>query len=510
MIKQLRHSVFWPPFIVLFSAMVYSIIDTEKFLSTTTLLYNIILDQFGFLFSISALLFLILCVVVYFSPIGKVTIGGKAAIPLLTKWRWFAITLCTTIATGILFWGTAEPLFHLHAPPESFGLTPNSSQAASFSLSTMYMHWSFIPYGFYTLVGLMFALTYYNLHQPFSLGSLLYPLFGNRVHGKVSSAIDMISLFSLVAGMAASLGAGILILSGGLSSVAGVPYNYWTLGIITITIVAAFVLSAASGLMKGIRILSDINAKIFIGLAIFVFTFGPTIYIVRFGGQAFVEFIVNFFERSLIGVVTPDIQWAKSWTIFNWGNWLAWTPITALFLGRISYGYTVRQFIHFNLIFPAIFACVWMMIFSGTAINFDMAGEGSLLYAVLNQEGGSSRVIYAIFDRLPFSLIVSYVFLGVSFLSYVTAADSNTSAMSGISSTGISPDSSEPSVVIKIVWGVTIGAIAWTMVAFSGEGSTQGINGIKMLSNLGGFPVLFFVILVAMSMIKMVWKGMLE
>lgn len=508
--KQLRHIVFWPPFIVLFSAMVYSIVDTEKFLSTTTLLYNIILDHFGFLFSISALLFLALCVVVYFSPIGKIIIGGKTALPLLTKWRWFAITLCTTIATGILFWGTAEPLFHLHAPPSSLGVVKNSAEAASFSLSTMYVHWSFIPYGFYTLVGLMFALTYYNLKQPFSLGSLLFPLFGNRVHGRMSNVIDIISLFSLVAGMAASLGAGILILSGGLDSIAGVPYNYWTLGIITIAIVVAFVISAASGLMKGIRVLSDINAKIFIGLAIFVFVFGPTIYLLKFGGQAFIEFIANFFERSLIGVVTSDVQWAKSWTIFNWGNWLAWTPITALFLGRISYGYTVRQFIHFNLIFPAIFACVWMMIFSGTAINFDMAGENSPLYAILNQEGGSSRVIYAIFDRLPFSTIISYLFLCVSFLSYVTAADSNTSAMSAISSIGISPDSAEPSVVIKVVWGVIIGAIAWTMVAFSGEGSTQGINGIKMLSNLGGFPVLFFVILVALSMIKMIWKGMLK
>ncbi len=490
--------------------MIYSIVDTEKFLDVTTLLYNGILDRFGFLFSISALIFLVLCLVVYFSPISKVTIGGKSATPILTKWRWFTITLCTTIATGILFWGTAEPLFHLHAPPASLVIAPNTAEAASFSLSTMYMHWSFIPYGFYTLVGLMFALTYYNLKQPFSLGSLLYPLIGNRVHGRASTIIDIISLFSLVAGMAASLGAGILILSGGLDRIAGIPYNYWTLGLITITIVSVFIISAASGLMKGIRILSDINAKVFIILAVFVFVFGPTIYLIRFGGQAFVEFISNFFQRSLIGVVTPDVEWAKSWTIFNWGNWLAWTPITALFLGRISFGYTVRQFIHFNLIFPALFACLWMMVFSGTVINFDMVGEGSPLYAVLNQEGGSSRVIYAIFDRLPFSIIVSYLFLGVSFLSYVTAADSNTSAMSGISSTGISPESSEPSVYIKIVWGVIIGAIAWTMVAFSGEGSTQGINGIKMLSNIGGFPVLFFVILVAMSMVKLIWDNKLE
>lgn len=507
---KIRHSVFWPPFTVLLIAMIYSIVDTQKFLSTTTLLYDGILDRFGFLFSIGALFFLALCVIVYFSPIGKVKIGGEAAIPLLTKWQWFNITLCTTIATGILFWGTAEPLFHLHDTPASLGIGNNTTEAAQFALSTMYLHWSFIPYGFYTLVGLMFAITYYNLKQPFSLGSLLYPLFGDYVHGKISNSIDIISLFSLVAGMSASLGAGILILSGGLNSMADMPYNHWTLGIITIVIVATFILSAASGLMKGIRILSNINTKVFIVLALFVFITGPTVYLLRFGGQAFLEFVSVFFERSLIGVITPDVQWAKSWTIFYWGNWLAWTPITALFLGRIAIGYTVRQFIHFNLIFPALFSIIWMMIFSGTSIHFDMIGEGSPLYTILNQEGGSSRVIYAILEQLPFSVIISYLFLGVSFLSYVTAADSNTSAMSAISSSGISQRNSEPSILIKIVWGVIIGAIAWTMVAFSGEGSTQGINGIKMLSNIGGFPVLFFVLLVAASMIKLIWKNELR
>jgi choline-glycine betaine transporter len=483
---------------------------TDDFLSLTTSLYALILDTFGSLFSISALLFLVLCVVIYFSPLAKVTLGGKGAQPLLTKWRWFSIVLCTTIATGILFWGTAEPLFHLHSPPESLGISPNSPEAATFALSTMYMHWSLIPYAFYTLVGLTFAITYYNLKQPFSLGSLLYPLFGDRVHGPASRAIDMISLFSLVTGMAASLGAGILIISGGLGQLMGVPYSTWTLGIITIVIVSAFVISAASGLMKGIRLLSDINAKIFIALAVFVFICGPTLYLLKSGGSATIDFISNFFTRSLIGVVTTDTEWAKSWTIFYWGNWLAWTPVTALFLGRISIGYTVKQFIQFNLLMPSLFACLWMMVFSGSALYFDSMEANSPLYALLNLAGGSSRIVYAISNRLPLTTLISYTFLGVSFLSYVTAADSNTTAMSSISSGQLSKENAEPALFIKIIWGVIIGLIAWTMVAFSGEGSTQGLDGIKMLSNIGGFPVLFFVILVAMSMAKLIWDNKLK
>ena len=134
-----------------------------------------------------------------FSPIAQVKIGGKKAKPLLSKWRWFTITLCTTIAIGILFWGTAEPIYHLHAPPVGLGITPNSTEAAIFSLSTMFLHWTFTPYGIYTLASLMFALVYYNLKQPFNLGSLLYPLIGDRAHGKLSKVIDAICLYALVA-----------------------------------------------------------------------------------------------------------------------------------------------------------------------------------------------------------------------------------------------------------------------------------------------------------------------
>ncbi len=297
----------------------------------------------------------------------------------------------------------------------------------------MYMHWSLIPYGIYTLAGLMFALCYHNLNQPFSLGSMLYPIFGNRANTSLASIIDALCLFCLVAGMSASLGAGILIISGGLEQMVGLAYTPFTMGLVALCIVITFVASASTGLLKGIRILSELNVAVFILLGVFMFAVGPTLYLVFFGLESLGEYFAHFFERSLLGTITPDIAWAKSWTIFNWTNWLAWTPITALFLGRISIGYTVRQFIHFNLFLPALFACLWIMVFSVTSIHMDFESPGSPLYGVLNQEGGASRVLFSILDRLPFSRITSFVFLGTAFLSYVTAADSNTTAMSGIS-----------------------------------------------------------------------------
>ena len=486
---------------------IMSLIQTDVFLNSTSEVNDWILDRFGWMFSVSALFFLGLVIIAYISPLGKYKIGGEQATPMLTKWRWFSITLCTTIATGILFWGTAEPLFHLHAPPPGLQITPDSEAAATFALSTMYLHWSFIPYGIYTMVAMVFALMYYNVHQPFSLGALLYPILGHRSHGWVGRIVDAISLFSLIAGMAASLGAGLIILAGGLETIFGIPYSPVTLGFMAMLIVGTFILSAVSGLMKGIRILSDINIKVFIVLGLFILVTGPTAYMFHLGTEAMGEFVMNFFSRSLIGVTNDDIGWARSWTMFNWANWLAWTPITAIFLGRIGLGYTIREFIHINLLFPALFAIMWMTIFSSTAIEMDLFGENSPLYQLLIQEGGVSKVIFQILEALPWSNLTIIFFLFAAFLSYVTAADSNTSAMSGISSTGISPESPEPSIWIKVAWGSMVGIIAWVMIAFSGSGENTGLDGIRMLSNLGGFPALILVLFVSMGLVKLIFDS---
>lgn len=496
--SKMRWFVFLPPFLILLAGCIYSFVDADGFLTQMKFLNQWILDRFGWLYSISTFVFLLICIAVYFSPLAKVRIGGKAAKPMLTRWRWFSITLTTTVATGILFWATAEPLAHLHNPPESLGIAPNTPEAAEFAMSTMFMHWTFTPYAIYTLAGLMFAITYYNLKQPFSIGAMLFPLLGERAKG-FGKVVDAICLYSLAAGMAASLGTGILVIGGGLETLFGIQSSPLLLALITLVIVACFIISAASGLLKGIRILASWNIRVFIAFCIFIFVFGPTASMLKLGGAGLLDYGTHFVQRSLYTLEIKDTDWLNGWTVFYWANWLAWTPITALFLGRLSYGYTVRDYIHFNLLFPSLFGCVWMTVFSGTAIQLDMAANGTPLYDVYIEQG-EANVMYALFEYLPLAAVMSILYLLISFLSYVTAADSNTSAMSGISASGISPESPEPSFSIKLIWGVIIGTIAWVMINFA------GIDGVKMSSNLGGFPALFLVIAVAVGLVKLIFK----
>lgn len=471
----------------------------DSFLVITRETNQWIIHTFGWLFSTGTFFFILVVIGLYISPVGTIRIGGKHAVPMLNKWRWFAITLTTTIATGILFWGPAEPLYHLHSPPEGLGLEPSSVAAATFSMSTMLMHWTITPYAMYTLAGLVFAISYYNNKQAFSLGALLFPLLGKTANTGISRVVDIISLYGLVAGMAASLGTGMLSISGGLETVLGISSSSFLIALIGLAIVITFIISSATGLMKGIRMLSVMNTNAFIGLALFVCLTGPVLYMINLSAEGFTDYLVHFFQRSLSLDAGIDQGWEGSWTIFYWANWLAWTPITALFLGRLARGYTVRQFIHFNLLLPSLFGGLWMMIFAGTSIHTDLQQTGALYQTMLDH--GEEQVIFSILEGLPLGNVVSILFLFIMFISFVTAADSNTSAMSGISTKGVSPEHPEAPFTIKAIWGVIIGSVALIMV------TTAGTEGIKMISVLGGFPALFLIISVGVGAVRMIIKG---
>ena len=247
--------------------------------------------------------------------------------------------------------------------------------------------------------------------------------------------------------------------------------------------------------MRGIRILSDINTKVFFGIIAFIFVFGPTAFLLNLGAESFGHYLTHFFEKNLFTGAAAGDQWPQWWTTFYWANWLAWAPITALFLGRISYGHTVKDFIKMNFFFPAIFGALWITVFSATSINFQMNGV-DLLGALTNV--GPEAVGFTIFRQLPISTLIIPFFLFIAFLAFVTAADSNTTAMGGISTSGISPDSPEPPKTIKVVWGLTVGVVAWVMLSFA------GIDGIKMLSNLGGFPAMILELAVAVGLVLVV------
>ncbi len=489
---SLNHPVFWPPFLLLLVAVGFNVANPDLFGELITAANDWVLAHFGWMYTICAFSALVLCIWISFSPFGRVRLGGVNAKPLMNRWNWFAITICTTIAVGILFWSTAEPVTHFHSPPESLGIKPDSPASARFSIAALYHHWTITPYAIYCVASLMFAFAHYNMQQPFSLGSTLVPLLGEKQSRRFGGLIDAVCLYSLVAGMAAALGTGILTISGGLNSLWGVPRGNLVFGAIAISIVASFVASSATGLMKGIRILSDINAKALFALALVVLFTGPTLFIFRSGFAALGEYGMRFFQLSLGANLVSQDPWAIQWSVFYWAVWLAWTPITACFLGRIAYGRTVREFMIVNLVYPALFSLVWMAIFGATTLHLEMAGAG---LGELMASSGTESVSYAVLESLPFGTILVGFYLLSAFVCFVTSADSNTTAMASISSRGVTLENPEGDLKVKVAWGMLVGATAWVMISFA------DVEGIRMISTLGGFPAAILLFLIMASLV---------
>lgn len=206
----------------------------------------------------------------------------------------------------------------------------------------------------------------------------------------------------------------------------------------------------------------------------------------------------NLFSKALFTGTAAGDTWASGWTMFYWSNWMAWAPVSAVFLARISYGYKIKEVVTMNFVIPSIFSVVWMTILSGTTINFQMTGRVDVL-AIMNQQG-SGAAAYAVLREFPLSGVIIGIYLIAVIISFITATDSTTNAMASICTTGISDGSKEAPLSIKIIWGIIVGAVSLIFTA------ALGIDGMKMLSYLGGFPALFLGILSIVSLFVIMGK----
>lgn len=491
--RSLRHIAFWPPAVLFAGGMAWNFAAPKSFTSAIRATNDWIIANLAWAFALGVLAVLGVVVWALVSKFGDVRIGGRDAVPMLDNARYFGITLTTIIAVGILFWGTSEPLYHYTAPPPSLHLPPSSPESAVFAVSTMFVHWGFLPLAIYALPTVLFGFAFYNMRLPYTIASTLVPVFGRRVLGRWAQPLDAAVMYSLVAGMAASLGSGILSISGGLSYLTGWQSGLLMWALVDAAVVITFVASSVTGLFKGIRRLSEANMILFSGLLVFVLLLGPTAFVLNLDTEAFANHLSSFFPKAAFTGAAAGDPWAGSWTIFYWCNWLAWAPISGMFLGRISYGHTIRQALTVQFVAPAVFDIVWVGIFSATAIKLDRDTGGALSHALSR---GPEYAAYAFFDRFPGSAVLIPIFLVAVFLSYVTGSDAYTTTLGGLSSTGISPESPEPATWLKVFWGALLGVVSWVLLAMA------GVDGVKMLSNIGGLPALLLTVLMLVALVR--------
>ncbi|MDX9861694.1 MAG: BCCT family transporter [Rhodospirillales bacterium] len=439
--------------------------------------------NFGWFFLMSVFGFVIVLVFLAFSKYGDTKLGPPDSEPEFSYYSWISMLLAAGFGIGLVFYGVAEPVTHFIAPPHALAVA-GTPEAAGLALQYSFFNWGVSQWAAFSIVGLIIGFFQFRKKKPGLVSAVMDPLVRPLPGGRqISGALDVFAVVATVMGVATSLGLGVLQVNGGLRYLYGVPENFMWQAIILGVMFLAYILSASTGLDKGIRILSTINLTIAIGLMVFVLLFGPTLAILNSFMQAMGSYLQNFIFMSLQTDPHRNADWAAGWTIFYWAWVIAWSPFVGTFVARISYGRTVREFVIGVLVVPPLLACVWMGIFGGAALHFDLVGGAGIAEAV---EKNITTSLFRFFEAFPFTQFLSVLGMVLVFLFLITSADSASYIVAQLTDRG----SVKPSLAKRLTWGVLIAAICLTLIA------TGGLRGLQAASILAALP--FILVLYAM------------
>lgn len=421
---KIRPAVLLVPTAIFLVVIILGILDGTTFIKVLTSAFETMMSGFGWFVSITMLLFIVFCLVVMFGPMGKIRLGGPNAKPKMTYWQWFAVALTAGIGTGVVFWGAVEPLLFTMEPAPSLGLEAGSNEAVIWAMRTTFLHWTLTPYAIYVAFGIVMAYVIYNMRKPFNVSSGLVPLFGDRIlKSKFGGIVDVLTVFALVGGVAGSLGYGILQLGSGISVVFGIDTNVILYILIAFVIFLAYTATSISGLNKGILWLGDKNSWFFIFMLVFLLAVGPGTYIGNLFTQSIGSYVNHFVESMTFTAPFADSQlWPQWWDMYWWVDWLCYGAIMGLFLVRLGYGRTLKEFVFVNWVMPSAFGIVWFSIFGGTVLYGQMY-QGIDYYGLYQQKGAEAMTL-AVFEHVPFSGIIRPFMLLIIAISFVTLANS--------------------------------------------------------------------------------------
>lgn len=497
-----NHGILWPSMILTAAVVVISLVNPDGFVSVMSAINAPLINGLGGIASATAVLATVVLFVVYFSPLGKVKLGGKDAKPIMSDWNWFAITLCTTIATGCVFWGMVQPIIHMETPAMTWGCEPHSWLAVVKTMSTMFYQWTFVPYAIYALPCVMFAIVYFNRRQPYGITSTLEPVLGEKGCRKIFTPLSAILLFATVVGAAGCLGNGLLNMSGAAKYLFNIDPSPMLFFCIASIFVIPAIISAITGILKGIRILSDLNMKIYFVLLLFFFiTCTNKSFMINLSLEAIGDFIMTFFQQGLQTGAASGDAFPSDWINYNFAIWMSAIVVPPIFLGSLCKGRTVREVIFCNLMMPAFFGFIWMTLISGSTIWLDLSSGGQLTQTMA--EMGSTVMPYAVFGMLPFSKVMTVIYLVACLISFVTYTDSTLTSMATLTCTKASDqgEATEGHFVattfIKILFGA--GLIVVTAVMISGA----SMDGARILANMAGWPMMIVELLIIAGFFKL-------
>ncbi|MEE1941881.1 BCCT family transporter [Streptomyces sp. TRM 70361] len=483
------------PLIAVGVAMVLAVvgwaaIGTDSFSAASGEALDWVLGNFGWLFTLAANLFLVMCAVFALSRFGRIRLGADTDKPEFTNLAWIAMMFSAGMGIGLMFYGVGEPLTYYADPPPFADVESGSGAAERTALEYSFFHWALHPWAIYGVAGLGLAYATFRKGRGNRISSVFVPLLGERrANGRPGRAIDLLAVLATVFGTATSLGLGALQVARGLNLTVGWEATRELELLVIAVLSAAFVLSAFSGLHRGIKWLSNTNVALVALLMLFVFLFGPTVFVldaIPAGVGAYLQDLVVLSSRT---GAFGNKEWLGTWTIFYWAWWLSWAPFVGTFIARISRGRTVREFLAGVLLVPSGATVVWFCVMGGSAMRLDATGEAELAGRL---DEGVESALFGLLDALPLGTVTSVVAMVLVMTYFVTSADSASLVMGSLTSGG----ALHPRRWLVVTWGVLMAAVAAVLLL------AGGLTGLQTGTILVALPFTLVMIALCWALLR--------
>ncbi|MHC8514669.1 glycine betaine uptake BCCT transporter [Sporosarcina sp. ITBMC105] len=479
-------NVFYITIGLIILAVGYGVLASESFETVTSTIKNFVAASFGWYYMMIMSVLLALSLFLIFSPFGKIRLGKNTDRPEFSTVTWIAMLFSAGMGIGLVFYGAAEPLSHYAINPAT--KEPNTDAAFKEALRESFFHWGLHVWAMYGIVALALAYFQFRKGEPGLVSATLKPIFGKKMEGSWGTLVDVLAVFATAFGVATTLGFGAVQINAGLNYLFGFEMGITSQFIIIAVVTVLFIMSAWTGISKGIKYLSNTNLVLAIALLVFVVVLGPTL------------LIFNMFTDSVGGYLTDLVQmsfrtaplnegnreWLDMWTIFYWAWWISWAPFVSMFIARVSKGRTIREFMIGVLLAPTLLCMIWFSSFGTTAITAQKEGIADL------SKSSIELVVFDMFGTMPWSFFISLIAILLIASFFVTSADSATFVL-GMQSTygSLTPPNS-----VKIIWGVIQSSIALILLS---------VNGLTALQNtiiIAALPFSFIILLMVVSLIK--------
>jgi glycine betaine transporter len=465
---------------------VWGVVDPDSMTGSAQWLVNYSLTALDWYFLALCTGFLVIMAFMAFSKYGNIKLGDDDDEPEFSTASWIAMLFAAGMGSGLLFWGVAEPIYHFATPPVG---EPETAMAARNAMVITNFHWGLHAWSIYGCCALVIAYFTFRLKLPSMVSTPILVgfknVFGKRTLKQIGNTADILAVIAVIFGLAGSLAMGTLMVRSGMAAVFDTPQNV-TMSMIIITVMTiCFLLSACTGVDKGIKILSNINMIVAIMILLVVLFGGPTAYLFQSFIYAIGDYLIQLIPMSFkTYAYTPagGWNWFHGWTLTYLIWWLAWGPFVGIFIARISRGRTIREFVIYVVGVPTLVSMLWFAAFGGAAIHIELFGAGGITENVFADVAGA---LFVFFEYFPGTDLLNFLAVCLIFIFLVTSADSGTFVISMMTSKG----SLNPDTKLKLTWGLIITGITIATIV------TESVTVAKAMAITGAIPFTFIIIM---------------